>query len=494
MIIVGGIIIYKCVNKVFNGMVVNVVIGVNVLVFGYGCWINVINISVVDFVMYEDMLGIFMQWLNFSQLVGCNNMFILGGVFDYLCIMYDQIMYLVWLINYQVVVIFNQVYGFIINGLVLLVLNLVFFMGSNVIGVVSLLFNVNNFSVYFIDMLSVMEKLSVMVFGSFNYIMFNQGGVNNKYLNGDGGFFWMDEVLGVLYYNFGYVNVYWYLNFGLGVVFVLNGILVGVVVGLEINSLVGLYYYYWFNLVFGFNYDLGLGQGIFGSYSELMCVLILIELFCVDLNSLCLLFMGFNGDLDLKVVIVKIIEFGGCGKLGKFIYWSVFVYDLWLSNDIQFIVMLNMYGYFVNVGKMEWCGFELGVSMKIDKWLLLVNFGYVDVIYKLVFIMVSGQNVVSGNKIFGIFVKMFKFGVLYVFSLNLLMGGNVILVSKQIVYGNESNVDLNGEVVGYGFVNLNLYYKLMRYFEIFVYISNLFNKCYFMYGLFGMWSIYMFVM
>jgi outer membrane receptor protein involved in Fe transport len=98
--------------------------------------------------------------------------------------------------------------------------------------------------------------------------------------------------------------------------------------------------------------------------------------------------------------------------------------------------------------------------------------------------------VVSGNKIPGIPAKTLKLGASYTFSPNLSMGGNVILVSKQIAHGNESNADPNGQVAGYGLVNLNLHYKPTSNLEISAYISNLFNKRYSTYGLSGMRSIY----
>ncbi|WP_163969108.1 TonB-dependent receptor domain-containing protein, partial [Raoultella planticola] len=78
----------------------------------------------------------------------------------------------------------------------------------------------------------------------------------------------------------------------------------------------------------------------------------------------------------------------------------------------------------------------------------------------------------------GIPAKTLKLGASYAFSPNLSMGGNVILVSKQIAHGNESNADPNGQVAGYGLVNLNLHYKPTSNLEISAYISNLFNKRY----------------
>ena len=124
------------------------------------------------------------------------------------------------------------------------------------------------------------------------------------------------------------------------------------------------------NGLYNLNYDLGAGQGIFGSYSESMRAPTSIELSCADPNSPCSLPTGFNGDPDLKAVVAKTIEFGGRGKLGKSTYWSAAVYDSRLSNDIQFIATSNTYGYFANVGKTERRGMELGASTKIDKWSL----------------------------------------------------------------------------------------------------------------------------
>ncbi|MFX6201968.1 TonB-dependent receptor, partial [Acinetobacter baumannii] len=79
-----------------------------------------------------------------------------------------------------------------------------------------------------------------------------------------------------------------------------------------------------------------------------------------------------------------------------------------------------------------------------------------------------------GNKIPGIPAKTLKLAASYAFSPSLSVGGNVILVSKQIAHGNESNADPNGVVAGYGLVNLNLHYKPTKNLEISAYINNLF--------------------
>ncbi|WP_024972381.1 TonB-dependent receptor domain-containing protein [Ralstonia pickettii] len=486
----GGTTTYKCANKAPNGTAVNAVTGANALALGYGRWTNAINTSVVDSATHEDTVGTSLQWSNFSQLAGHDNTFTFGGAFDHSRITYDQTTYLARLINYQTVVSPNQTYGFTANGSAPSTSNPALFTGSNVIGAVNLSSNVNNFSLYFTDTLSVTEKLSVTASGSFNYTTLNQGGANNKYLNEDGGYSWTDQVSGVSYYNPGYANAYRYSNAGSGAATAPNGVPPGAVAGPETNSLAGSHRYRRFNPALGFNYDLGAGQGIFGSYSESMRAPTSIELSCADPNSPCSLPTGFNGDPDLKAVGAKTIEFGGRGKLGKSTYWSAAVYDSRLSNDIQFIATSNTYGYFANVSKTERRGMELGASTKIDKWSLSANFGYVDAIYKSAFTTASGQHVVSGNKIPGIPAKTLKLGASYAFSPNLSMGGNVILVSKQIAHGNESNADPNGEVPGYGLVNLNLHSKPTKHLEISAYISNLFNKRYSTYGLSGMRSIY----
>jgi outer membrane receptor protein involved in Fe transport len=486
----GGITNYKCANKAPNGTAVNSVTGAKALALGYGRWTSSINTSLVDSATHEDTVGSSLQWSNFDNLAGHKNAFTLGGAFDHSRITYDQTTYLARLINYQTVVIPNQEYGFTANGLAPSASNPASFTGSNVIGAVNLASNVNNFSAYFTDTFSVTEKLSVTASGSFNYTALNQGGANRKFLNEDGGYTWTDSISGTSYYNPDYLGAYRYANSGSGVASSPNGVPAGAVAGPETNSLAGSHHYQRFNPALGFNYDLGKGQGIFGSYSESMRAPTSIELSCADPNSPCSLPTGFNGDPDLKAVVAKTIEFGGRGKVGKSTYWSASVYDSRLSNDIQFIATSNTYGYFANVGKTERRGFEVGASTQIDKLSLSANFGYVDAIYKSAFTTASGQNVVSGNKIPGIPAKTLKLAASYAFSPSLSVGGNVILVSKQIAHGNESNADPNGVVAGYGLVNLNLHYKPTKNLEISAYINNLFNKRYSTYGLSGTTSIY----
>lgn len=478
-----------CSGAAPSGTAINAVTDANALALGYRSWGSAINTSVVQSATRQETVGASLQWSSFDKLFGHGNAFTLGGLYDESRIGYQQDTHLARLIGYQTVITPNEAYGFTSDGLAPSGANPLSFTGSNVLKSVNLSSTTRDFSLYFTDTVELTDKLSATASGSFNVTTLGQAGVNSQYLNDDGGWNWTDAVSGITYYNAGYAGAYKYDNAGAGYASA-NAPSAGWVAGPESNSLNGSHRYQRFNPALGFNYNFDAANGVFGSYSESMRAPTAIELSCADPNSPCALPTGFNGDPDLKAVVAKTVEFGARGMLGDKVSWSAAVYDSRLKDDIQFIATSASFGYFSNVGDTERRGFEVGAQARLDRWHLAASLGYVDAFFRTPFTTAGGQNVTSGNRIPGIPAKSFKLRARYAANSDLTLGGNLILVGPQYTHGNESNSDPDGQVAGYGLVNLDLRYRVAKDLELTANVTNLFNKQYSTYGLSGVTSIY----
>lgn len=480
---------YKCANKAPGGTAVNSVTGANALALGFGRWGSSINTGLVDSTIRQQTLGVSAQWADRDNLFGRKNTFILGGAFDQSNITYGQATYLARLVNYQTVVIPNGEYGFTANGLAPSASNLPAFTGGNVLASVTLGSRVTELNVYATDTIDLTNKLSVTVLGGYEYTSLDQSGVNNQYLNGDGGYSWTDEVIGVSYYNPSYVSAFKFSNSGTGAVTTANGAPTGSLAGPEVHGLNGSHRYQRFNPGFGFNYNLVPAIGLFGNYSESMRAPTSIELSCADPKSPCALPTGFNGDPDLKAVTARTVEFGGRGKLGQ-LAWNAAVYDSRLQNDIQFIATSATYGYFFNVGATERRGVEIGAQAELSRLSLSANYGYVEATFQSPFTTAAGESVKSGNRIPGIPISTLKLRADYRPIDGLSLGGAVILVGEQYAHGNENNADPDGKLAGYAVVDLDAQYRIGKALTLSLNIDNVFDQVYSTYGQSGVTSIY----
>ncbi len=481
--------VVKCANQAPGGTAVNAVTGAGALALGYGRWTGSINTSLVHSTTRQQTVGVSAQWSNAEPLLGHKNALILGGGLDQSGISYRQDADLARLIGYQTVVAPNQEYGFTANGLAPAASNPAAFTGSNVLSSVTLGSRVSGLSAYFTDTFDVTGRLSVTASAGFDDTAINQSGVNDRYLNGDGGYSWSDAVSGVSYYNPSYAAAFKFANIGPGAATTANGAPAGSVAGPETASLNGAHRYQRLNPAIGFNYNLSSAVGVFGGYSESMRAPTSIELSCANPNSPCTLPTGFNGDPALKAVTAGALEFGGRGRLDDRLSWNAAVYDSRLRNDIQFIATSATYGYFFNVGDTERLGVELGAQTQMDKLSLSANYGYVQATYRRPFTTAAGEAVKSGDVIPGVPASTFKLQAAYAVTKRLQIGGAVIVAGDQYAHGNENNADPAGKVPGYAVVDLDAQYGISKALKISLDIDNLLDRRYATYGLSGT-SIY----
>ncbi|HVY35126.1 MAG TPA: TonB-dependent receptor [Caulobacteraceae bacterium] len=480
----------KCANQAPGGSAINSITGANALALGFSRYGSSINTSLVQSTIRQQTVGVTGQWRANDDLMGRKNTFILGGAFDQSNITYGQSTYLARLIGYQTVVVPNGEYGFTANGLAPSASNLPAFTGSNVLTSVTLGSRVNELNLYATDTIDLTSRLSVTVLGGYEYTSLDQSGVNNQYLNDDGGYSWTDTVTGLKYYNPSYVTAFKFSNTGTGAVTTPNGVPAGSLPGPEANGLKGSHRYQRFNPGLGFNYNLDPALGLFGAYSESMRAPTSIELSCANPKSPCTLPTGFNGDPDLKAVTARTVELGGRGKLGGGVTWNAAMYDSRLQNDIQFIATSATYGYFFNVGATERRGVEIGAQAELNRLSLSANYGYVEATFQSPFTTAAGQGVKSGNRIPGIPSSTVKLRADYRPIDGLSLGGAVVIVGQQYAHGNESNTDPDGKLAGYAVVDLDAQYRIGKALTLSLNIDNVFDQVYSTYGLSGVTSIY----
>jgi len=267
--------------------------------------------------------------------------------------------------------------------------------------------------------------------------------------------------------------------------------------GLE-PQLNGNHTYTRFNPAIGLNVNPSPAFTGYVSYSEGMRAPTPIELTCADPNAPCRLPNNFLADPPLEAVVSRTSEVGARGKINSNWGWNAAVYNIDLSNDIQFISAggagINA-GYFDNVGDTRRRGFELGGSYASGGLRLLANYSYVDATYESSFAINSPNNstadingdiqVNPGDKIPGIPEHAFKLRADYTFLSKWTVGGTVNYFGKQYMRGDENNQNAAGQVPAYTLVNLDAYYQATKSWQLFVKVQNVFDEEYETLGVLG---------
>ena len=267
--------------------------------------------------------------------------------------------------------------------------------------------------------------------------------------------------------------------------------------GLE-PQLNGSHTYTRFNPAIGLNVNPSSALTTYASYSEGMRAPTPIELTCADPNAPCRLPNNFLADPPLDEVVSKTFEAGARGKINSTWGWNAAIYNIDLSNDIQFISAgagaINS-GYFDNVGDTRRRGFELGGSFVSGGLTLQANYSYVSATYESSFTINSPNNstadingdiqVNPGDRIPGIPEHAFKLRADYAFLQKWSVGATLNVFSDQYSRGNENNQDPDGTVGGYTLVNLDARYQATKSLQVFLKVQNVFDRDYETLGVLG---------
>ncbi|MGD8790030.1 MAG: TonB-dependent receptor [Burkholderiales bacterium] len=253
-----------------------------------------------------------------------------------------------------------------------------------------------------------------------------------------------------------------------------------------------------FNPAIGLNVNPSSSLTTYASYSEGMRAPTPIELTCADPNAPCRLPNSFLADPPLDEVVSKTFEVGARGEIAQDWGWNAAIYNIDLSNDIQFISAggagINA-GYFDNVGDTRRQGFELGGSYSAGSLRVLANYSYVNATYESSFAINSPNNssadvngdiqVNPGDQIPGIPEHAFKLRADYAFLQKWSVGGTVNYFGSQYMRGDENNQSDAGQVPSYTLVNLDARYQATQALQIFLKVQNVFDEEYETLGVLG---------
>jgi len=253
-----------------------------------------------------------------------------------------------------------------------------------------------------------------------------------------------------------------------------------------------------FNPAIGINVNPSPTLTTYASYSEGMRAPTPVELTCADPNAPCKLPNAFLADPPLDAVVSKTIEVGARGKISRDLGWNAAVYNIDLSDDIQFISSGGAgtnTGYFDNIGDTRRRGLEVGTTYAAGDLLLHANYSYIQATYETAFTINSPNNssanasgdiqVTPGDSIPGIPEHLFKLRADYAFLEKWSSGITLNYFSDQYARGDENNQDASGKIDGYTLVNFDVRYQASNAFQVFLKIDNLLDQDYETLGVLG---------
>ena len=252
-----------------------------------------------------------------------------------------------------------------------------------------------------------------------------------------------------------------------------------------------------FNPSFGATYKILTTMTLYGGFSVNTRTPTASEIECSDPLTPCLLPTSLAGDPPLKQVISHTTELGLRGSAPQFLggtgllAWNVDVFRTLLHNDIYGVATSLSQGYFQNVGDTRRQGVEAGLNYRTDRWNAFVNYSFVQATFESTFFVPSPSNpfrnasgdilVKPGDVLPGIPQNRVKLGFNYDVVSTWSVGTIVNVVSSFYYGGDQAN--LLAPIPGYTVVDLYSTYRPQRHLELFVSITNLFDRQYATYGL-----------
>jgi len=192
----------------------------------------------------------------------------------------------------------------------------------------------------------------------------------------------------------------------------------------------------------------------------------------------------------LKAVVAKTIDGGARGKNGA-TTWSIAAYRTELDDDIAFIASgsgATNAGFFQNVGRTRRKGLELNLATRIREWSLDLRYNHIDATFRYTFVASSPNNssadangaitVQPGNRIPGIPSDSAKLRIAYDVNDKTAIGANIVYASPQYALGDDNNSDIHGRLPSYAVVHLDARYQVMPDLQLFMQVSNLFDRRY----------------
>jgi outer membrane receptor protein involved in Fe transport len=274
------------------------------------------------------------------------------------------------------------------------------------------------------------------------------------------------------------------------------------------GSLNGQYVFDRFNPAVGVTYRPVHFASLYFSYSEASRAPTAIELGCADPNEPCNLPNALVGDPPLKQVVTRTLEAGVRSAQESILRWNVGWFRAENYEDLLFVASPQTgFGYFKNFGRTRRQGAEVGLSGRIQHFILGGNYTFLSTTYQSPETIGGGSNstndegiglegniaIEPGDRIPLIPRNLFKSYVDYQPAEKILVDLNFIATGRSFVRGNENNLaQMDGTYYlgpgfspGYSVLNLGAHYQLLKRLQIFVQVNNLLNHHYYTAGQLG---------
>ena len=257
----------------------------------------------------------------------------------------------------------------------------------------------------------------------------------------------------------------------------------GALIGPEVEPVAGAHSYHRVNPTLGLTWNPQSALGLFASFSQAMRAPTAIELACADPARPCALPTGFNGDPALRAVVAHSLELGLRGTIARHVAVNAALWRTRVDNDIQFVFGASGLGYFANPGRTQRQGFELGLSADWPRVHVSAGYGLVDATYRDGFVDAQGAAVAPGRHIAGIPRQTFKLRAELHPLQTVRIGANLIAATSQVAHGDEAGQ--GGAVPGYAVAGIDGAVTLRRDWDLFVKVTNLFDRRYATFGVLG---------
>ncbi len=263
--------------------------------------------------------------------------------------------------------------------------------------------------------------------------------------------------------------------------------------------LTGDHIYQRFNPMAGLTYKFNANLSAYGGYAEANRAPTPAELGCANPIQPCLLAEFLVSDPNLQQVVSKTWQGGFRGNFSPFGYgnlnWSAGVFHAENYNDILTAISpeLPTRGYFQNAGNTLRQGVEANLKYTLDQFTLNASYAFVDATFLSNITIPSPNNPAADPNTGNIFVhpgdhiplipeNRFKLSADYALTDDWKIGTDLVLVSSEFYFGDESNQ--NPKLPGYGVVNLRTSYRITDNVTVYGLINNLFDNKYATYGAF----------
>ncbi len=260
------------------------------------------------------------------------------------------------------------------------------------------------------------------------------------------------------------------------------------------TALNGNHHFNRFNPAAGITYKWSKALRFYASYSESNRIPTPVELTCADETDPCRLPNAFLADPPLLQVVGKSWEIGARGTIDD-LKWHLGAFRTTNQNDIIFVSAgaLTNQGFFSNVSETVRRGIEASLSGSAFEHLdWFLNYTYLNATFEQDIALSSANNpaavdseifVRPGDRIPLIPDGLLKVGLNYTATDKLTFGAALLHNEGMFFRGDEGN-DFD-RIPGYAIVNLRTEYLFSERLSMFITFDNVFDQNYESFGLFG---------